>query len=173
MVHAPQLLRAFVENSQTNMTVRELISLGVFASRLERADVMFTTLPGTIGGAYWEPDQAKVRLALTQMFYGVTPEALASTAVEVLNGSGVPGLARLTAQRLERLGFKVVRVDTAPSLVTTTTIIDRTGRTEVVQFLAELLGSKLITREPGGSADITVMVARDLAGIGRVRTAGR
>ena len=172
MMHAPQLLRAFVENSQTNMTVRELISLGVFASRLERTDLMFTTLPGTIGGLYWEPDPTKTRLMLTQMFYGVTPEALAATAVEVLNGSGVPGLARLTAQRLERLGFKVVRVDTAPSLVTTTTVIDRTGRTEVVQFLAELLGSKPITRQPGGSADITVMVARDLASIA-VRTAGR
>ena len=173
MVHAPQLLRAFVENTQTNMTVRELISLGVFASRLENADLLFTTLPGTLAGPYWEPDLTRTRLVLTQMFYGVTPEALASTAVEVLNGSGVPGLARLTAQRLERLGFKVVRVDNAPSLVTTTTIIDRTGRTEVVQFLAELLGSKPITREPGGSADITVMVARDLASIPRVRTAGR
>ncbi len=173
MVHAPQLLRAFVENSQTNMTVRELISLGIFASRLERANLMLTTLPGTFGSPYWEPDPTKVRLALTQMFYGVTPEALASTAVEVLNGSGVPGLARQTAQRLERLGFKVVRVDTAPDLVATTTIIDRTGRTEVVQFLAELLGSKPITRQPGGTADITVLVARDLASGAATRTAGK
>ncbi|HEY6103755.1 MAG TPA: LytR C-terminal domain-containing protein, partial [bacterium] len=99
---------------------------------------------------------------------------LASTEVEVLNGSGIPGLARLTAQRLERLGFKVVRVDTARSLVATTTIIDRSGRADVVQFLAELLGSKPIRREPVGSAtaDITVMVARDLAAVGRA-VAGR
>lgn len=174
MVHAPQLLRTVVENTQTNMTARELISLGVFASRLDRTDFLFSTLPGAISGAYWEPDSVKARLALTQMFYGVSPEALASTEVEVLNGSGIPGLARLTAQRLERLGFKVVRVDTARSLVATTTIIDRSGRTDVVQFLAELLGSKPIRREPVGSAtaDITVMVARDLAAVGRA-VAGR
>ena len=172
MVHAPQLLRAFVENSQTNMTIRELISLGVFASRLESADLMFTTLPGTLTDLYWEPDAAKTRLTLTQLFYGVTPQALASTAVEVLNGSGVPGLARQTAQRLERLGFRVVRVDTSPTPVTMTTVIDRTGRTEVAHFLAELLGSKPVTRQPGGSADITVMVARDLAAMER-SVAGR
>lgn len=172
MVHAPQLLRAVVENTQTNMTVRELISLGVFASKLERSDFAFTTMPGTLGGEYVIPDEAKLRLVLTQMFYGVTPEALASTAVEVLNGSGVPGLARLTAQRLERVGFNVIRVDNAPAPAATTTIIDRTGRTEVVQFLAELLGSKPITRQPGGSADITVIVARDLAAMAS-RRAGR
>lgn len=163
MVHAPQLLHAVVENTQTNMTVRELISLGVFVSRLERSDFSFMTLPGTIGATYWVPDDTRVRLALTQMFYGVTPEALAATSVEVLNGSGIPGLARLTAQRLGRLGFKIVRVDNAPGLVSTTTIIDRTGRTEVAEFLAELLGSKLVTRQPGGTTDITVMVAKDLA----------
>jgi LCP family protein required for cell wall assembly len=172
MVHAPQLLRAVVENTQTNMTARELISLGVFASKLESSDFLFATLPGTISEAYWDPDPVKARLALTQMFYGVSPEALASTEVEVLNGSGIPGLARQTAQRLERLGFRVVRVDTARNLVTTTTIIDRTGRTDVVQFLAELLGSKPIRREPGGTPDITVMVARDLAATG-ARMAGR
>jgi LCP family protein required for cell wall assembly len=174
MVHAPQLLRTVVENTQTNMTARELISLGMFASKLDSSDFLFATLPGTISGSDWEPDPVKTRLALTQVFYGVSPEALAATEVEVLNGSGIPGLARLTAQRLERLGFKVVRVDTARNLVTTTTIIDRTGRTDVVQFLADLLGSKRIRREPAGSAgaDITVMVARDLAAVGRA-VAGR
>lgn len=172
MMRAPSLLHAVVENTQTNMTVREMISLGVFASRLERSDVTLMTLPGTIGDIYYVPDESRVRLTLTQIFYGVTPEALAATAVEVLNGSGVPGLGRLTAQRLERLGFRIVRVDNAPGPVSTTTVIDRTGRTEVAQFLAELLGSKPVQRLPGGTVDITVMVARDLAAAGH-RIAGR
>jgi LCP family protein required for cell wall assembly len=172
MVHAPQLLRAVVENTQTNMTARELISLGVFASKLERSDFLFTTMPGTPDGGYVIPDMVKTRLALTHMFYGVSPAAVASTQIEVLNGSGIPGLARLTALRLQRLGFNVVRVDTARNLVTTTTIIDRTGRTDVARFIAEMLGSKPIRREPGGTPDITVMVARDLAAVERA-VAGR
>jgi len=164
VLSAPQLLRAFAENTQTNLSMTELITLGMFTSRLEGADLSFRTLPGTFGPTYWEPDHAMIRQALLEMVYGVTPQTLSATAVEVLNGSGVPGLARQTAQRLERLGFRIVRVDTAASVVPRTMIIDRSGRTEVAQLLAELLGSKDITHEAGGGADITVLVARDVAG---------
>jgi len=161
---APQLLRAVVENTQTNLSMTELITLGMFTARLESAGLTFRTLPGTFGATYWEPDPPRVRQALLEMVYGVSPQVLAATQIEVLNGSGVPGLARQTAQRLERLGFRIVRVDTAEHVVQTTTIIDRSGRTEVAQMIAELLGSKPVTRQPGGTADITVLVARDLAG---------
>lgn len=162
MLAVPQLLRAFTENTETNLSMTELITLGMFTARLESADLTFRTLPGTFGASFWEPDHARIRQALLEMVYGVSQELLAATSIEVLNGSGVPGLARQTAQRLARLGFRIVRVDTATAQVETTTIIDRSGRTEVAQLLAELLGSKPITREPGGAADITVMVARDL-----------
>jgi hypothetical protein len=88
---------------------------------------------------------------------------LAATGIEVLNGSGIPGLARQTAQRLERLGFRIVRVDTAPAELDATTIIDRAGRPEVTRLLAEILGRSVITREAGTGADITIVVAKDLA----------
>lgn len=162
---APALLRAFAENTQTNLSMTELITLGMFAARLEGADMGFRTLPGDFGPIYWEPNPPLIRQTLLEMLYGVTPQILSSTAIEVLNASGVPGLARQTAQRLERLGFTIIRVDTASTPVQRTTIIDRRGRTEVAQLLAELLGSRAaITQEPGEGADITVLVARDMAG---------
>lgn len=164
VLSAPALLRAFAENTQTNLSMTELITLGMFAARLEGDTLAFRTLPGDFGPIYWEPKPALIRQTLLEIMYGVTPQALSTTAVEVLNGSGVPGLARQTAQRLERLGFRIVRVDTAAAPVAHTTIIDRRGRTEVAQLLAELLGSKAITQEPGNGADITVLVARDVAG---------
>lgn len=163
VLSAPSLLRAFTENTQTNLSMTELITLGVFTSRLGSRDLAFQTLPGTFGTLYWEPDGARIRAAVTEMLYGVSPQMLASTTVEVLNGSGVPGLARQTAARLERLGFHIVRVDAAATVVPTTIVIDRSGRVEVAKFLSELLGSKPVTREPGGGADITVVVAKDLA----------
>lgn len=169
----PALLRAFVENTQTNLSMTELITLGMFTARLEGAALSFRTLPGSFGEIYWEPDPPQIRQALLEMLYGVTPQLLANTGIEVLNASGVPGLGRQTAQRLERLGFHIVRVDNAGTLVQTTTIIDRSGRSEVAQLLADLLGSKLVTREPGGSADITVVVARDLSGFLRQLTVRR
>lgn len=170
---APALLRAFVENTQTNLSMTELVTLGMFTSRMEGAELNFRTLPGSFGEIYWEPDPAQIRQTLLEMFYGVTPQLLADTGIEVLNASGIPGLGRQTADRLERLGFHIVRVETAGTLVQTTTVIDRSGRSEVAQLLAEVLGSKPVTREPGGSADITVVVARDLSGFLRQLTVGQ
>ncbi|MGH2398546.1 MAG: LCP family protein, partial [bacterium] len=170
---APALLRAFVENTQTNLSMTELVTLGMFTSRMEGAELNFRTLPGSFGEVYWEPDQAQIRQALLELFYGVTPQLLATTGVEILNASGIPGLGRQTAQRLERLGFHIIRVETAVTLVQTTTVIDRSGKGEVAQLLAELLGSKPVTREPGGTADITVVVARDLSSYLRQLTVRR
>lgn len=163
VLSAPQLLRAFAENTQTNLTMTNLITLGVFTARLDHADVHVATLPGRITPIYWEPDVARSRRIVAEMFYGVEAQALASTAIEILNASGIPGLARQTAQRLERLGFRIVRVDNAPSLADATTIIDRTGRPQIARVLAEILGHKRITHEPGVGPDITIVVARDLA----------
>ncbi len=162
MLAAPQLLRAFTENTQTSLSMTDLLSLGLFTSRLQASDLSFHTLLGTFGTIYWEPDATRIRQTVLEMFYGVNAEMLAQTGVEVLNGSGVPGLARQTADRLGRLGFRIVRVDTAADVGPTTLVIDRGARPEVAQLLAELLGSKPIRHEPGGSPDITVVIGKDL-----------
>lgn len=162
LLSSPKLLLAFVRHTQTNLSVSELITLGVFARRLHATDIKTATLPGEAGPIYVYVDEAQMRQIVAEMFLGVNQETLASTAVEVLNASGVPGLARQTAQRLERLGFRIVRVEAAPRLALTTTVIDRTGRPEVARALADLLGRKPVTYEPGAGADITVVVAQDL-----------
>lgn len=163
VLSAPQLLKAFAENTQTNLTLTELMTLGVFTARLDTGDLTVTTLPGQFGPVYWEPDDARIRQTIAEMFYGVDAGMLASTAIEILNGSGVPGLGRQTALRLQQLGFRIVRVDNAPAISETTTIIDRAGRPQVARLLAEILGRYRITHEPGAGPDITVIVARDLA----------
>lgn len=163
VLSAPQLLRAFAENTQTNLTFNELITLGVFTARLSSADLKFATLPGTVGPSFLEPDMPRTRQMVAEMFYGIDQAIVASTEIEVLNGSGVPGLARVTALRLQAIGFRIVRVDTAPSLVERTTIIDRSGRPGVARLVAEVLGRPRIRRQPGVGPDLTVIVARDLA----------
>jgi LCP family protein required for cell wall assembly len=163
LLSAPTLLRAVAENTHTNLTMTDMITLGMFVVRLPGSDIKTATLPGAFGPLYWEPDRVRLTQTLTDLFYGVDAEVLATTGIEVLNGSGIPGLARQTAQRLERLGFRIVRVDTAPAELAATTIIDRAGRPEVTRLLAEILGRSVITREPGTGADITIVVAKDLA----------
>lgn len=163
VLNAPQLLRAFSENTQTNLTFNELITLGAFTARLDSSDLKFATLPGTNSIAYWDPDPAKMRAVVAEMFYGVDASIVASTQIEVLNGSGVPGLARQAAVRLQAMGFQIVRVDNAPSVVDSTTIIDRTQRPGVARLVAEVLGRSRIRHELGSGPDLTVIVARDLA----------
>jgi LCP family protein required for cell wall assembly len=163
VLNAPQLLRAFSENTQTNLTFNELITLGAFTARLDSSDLKFATLPGTNSIAYWDPDPAKMRQVVAEMFYGVDASIVASTQIEVLNGSGVPGLARQAAVRLQAMGFQIVRVDNAPSVVDSTTIIDRTQRPGVARLVAEVLGRSRIRHELGSGPDLTVIVARDLA----------
>src|SRR2546428_7269727 len=153
---SPRLLQAFVQHTQTNLSVSELITLGVFAARLHTADIHTATLPGEAGPIYDYLDEAQMRQIVAEMFLGVSSQTLASTAVEVLNASGVPGLARQTAQRLERLGFRIVRAEAAAQLAQTTTGIDRTGRPEVAPAPAGPLRRKPGTDEPGSGRELHV-----------------
>lgn len=169
ILRTPQLLGAVARNTQTNLSASEVLALGRFTSALSAKAIHTATLPGEAGPVYVVLNEAQTRQIVAEMFLGVDAGTLASTAVEVLNGSGVPGLARQTAQRLERLGFRIVRIDIAPQPVSATTIIDHAGRPEVARILAELLGQKHVTRAPGDGADITIVVARDLTALYPVR----
>jgi LCP family protein required for cell wall assembly len=176
LVQAPQLLRVLTQNTQTNLSMGEMVTLGLFVMRLKTADIHTATLPGRVSPMYWEPDMVKVRPLLAEMFYGVDKTVLAATGIEILNASGLPGLARTTAQRLQSLGFHVVRVDSiAPAPDVTSTIIDRSGRPQVVRLLADMLGLRRIHHETGEGADITIILARDQAHrvISGVPAAGR
>lgn len=162
LVYTPRLLATFVRNTQTNLTLGELISLGLFTTPLGLGTVHTATVPGEVGLVYVEPDLAATQQIVTAMFLGIDPAMPGQTAIEVLNGSDIPGLARQTALRLERLGFRIVRIDNAARPVPATTIIVRSARPEVVQALADLLGNAVIDREVGTGPDITIVVARDL-----------
>jgi LCP family protein required for cell wall assembly len=170
VLSAPRLVQAFGKNTQTNLSAGELITLGLFALRRGSEDIHTGTLPGEAGPVYVVADEAQMQGMVAEMFVGVDVKTLSSAAVEVLNGSGVPGLARLTAARLERLGFHVVRIDTAPQPVRTTTIISRAGHPEVARALADLLGQERVTYASGRGIDITVVVAPDLLAPSRVRS---
>jgi LCP family protein required for cell wall assembly len=158
----PRVVQAVVTNTQTNLSFSELITLGLFMSRLDLARIQTVTLPGEVGN-YVFLDEGQMQQIVAEMFLGVDRQTLGSAGLEVLNGSGIPGLARQLARRLEQLGFRIVRVETAPRLAQITTIIDRAGRPHVAQALAELLGQKPVTHQPGSGADITIVVAHDLA----------
>jgi hypothetical protein len=82
--------------------------------------------------------------------------------VEVLNGGGVPGMARTATERLRAAGFDVVEFGNAPSFDSErpSTVVDRVGRDDVARAVAEALGIDNVLSEPDPNlyVDVTVVL---------------
>jgi LCP family protein required for cell wall assembly len=163
ILRAPQILRAATENTETNLTPHDMATLAWFLKRLGSDRVVTATLPGHFAPVFWEPDWAKVRPLVVEMFYGLDVQTVQSASVEVLNGSGVPGMAREVATRLAEIGFRIVRVDTAAELRDQTAVIANDGHAQLARALREMIGVGAIATRPGAEASLTVVVGRDYA----------
>jgi hypothetical protein len=102
---------------------------------------------------------------MADLYYGLGADDLAATAVEVVNSSGTPGLARRAAARLEEIGFRGVKVRTASDQTDVTTVISRMQKPNAARLVAAALGRAVLKHEPGRpGAPITVVIARDAVG---------
>jgi hypothetical protein len=84
--------------------------------------------------------------------------------VEVLNGSGVPGVAGRATELLRNRGFDVVYFGNESSFARDSSLVlDRTGREGVRAAVSQFLGISLARGEPDGSrlVDITVLLGTD------------
>jgi LCP family protein required for cell wall assembly len=161
VLHGPGLLRAFAQNTETDLSPVELMTLGLFAVR-SQATMQEYTLPGNFAPLYWEPDFTKIRPLVADQFYGISEHELATTLVEVRNASGIPGLARQAAGRLQEVGFRNVRVVTTPASAEVTTVISRRASPNAARLAATALGRAVLRQAPGTpGAAITVLIARD------------
>ncbi|MDR7613813.1 MAG: LCP family protein [Armatimonadota bacterium] len=161
----PQLLHWFHTRTHTNLNLQKVLALGWFLRGVGTDRVRTATLPGHFAPLFWEPDEPRVRALVLEMFYGVDPQAVAQTRVEVLNASEVPGMAREVAARLARMGFPVVRVDLAPRPRNQTAIISHRGDARLARAVRETLGTGALATRPTPvvHADLTVLVGRDYA----------
>ncbi len=88
------------------------------------------------------------------------------TRVEVLNGSGIAGLAKRVADQLESQGFEIARATNAPSSTyDRSRIITNKGESEPALKIAGILGCGEISPDQpenaDNDADVTVIVGRD------------
>lgn len=93
----------------------------------------------------------------------------AGLQVEVLNGSGVSGLARAVTTRLRRAGVDVVSFGTAAAERDTTVLLVRRGdpaRSDAVRRVLGL-GQVVVESDPGLLVDVSVILGRDAAFLGR------
>lgn len=86
--------------------------------------------------------------------------------VEVLNAGGVAGVARDVRNLLQDEGFDVVQFGNASTFDRdTTVVIDRSGREELAEAVANALGIRnvLVEPDPNLFVDVTVLLGRDWA----------
>jgi hypothetical protein len=87
--------------------------------------------------------------------------------VEVLNAGGVSGLARDATARLRDTGFDVVHFGNARVFDRESSeVIDRVGRPDLAQAVANALGIRNVRTEPDPNlfVDVTVLLGRTWSG---------
>jgi LytR cell envelope-related transcriptional attenuator len=107
------------------------------------------------------------RLAGVPRGGGSTGAPAQRVRVEVLNAAGVGGMAREATDRLRDAGFDVVQWGNARSFDhDTTVVIDRVGRLELAQDVANAMGIRNVRSEPDSNlyVDVTVLLGRDWSG---------
>jgi hypothetical protein len=92
-----------------------------------------------------------------------------TVALEILNGTSVPGLARRAASVFQSFGYEIVSLGNADSAdYLNTVVLDRKGRLEAAQKAAELIRCQRVysrLSEGGDMAiDVTVILGKDFDG---------
>lgn len=91
------------------------------------------------------------------------PSGVDRTIVEVLNGSGRTGLARLAARRLRKYGIDAVYFGTVRDSTDTTRVILRRGERDRAEQVLKVLGAGKLQVQTDTllRVDVTVILGRD------------
>ncbi len=193
LLHAGNILAVVRRDIQTNLTDGELLSLGSYFAGMSTKDMHFAEVPYTgdvqlaDGDDLIPDDVSKAKMVQNMLIAPPTPvgspDAMAlagitpsSLRVDVKNGSGINGAARLVASVLQKAGFTIGDVGNAATANVDKTEIDEHSK-------VTWAGAKVRSALPGalqgapisasGSdasgatappSDVTVIVGKDLAG---------
>jgi anionic cell wall polymer biosynthesis LytR-Cps2A-Psr (LCP) family protein len=188
---APALYNDLAQGILTNLTLNQMIALGLLALQVPPENVsqgviappdMVTLESVTYGGEQAQvlkpvPDQ--IRLLRDKVFaatsaigpsISVEDPAVAAKSenakVAVLNGAGEEGLAGKFADALRALGFTVTEIGNADRMdYPTTRIVDYTGNPYTAQYLVELMdltqSQVLFQTVPENEIDLALVVGYD------------
>jgi LCP family protein required for cell wall assembly len=169
---APALVGQAREMVATDFSLGQLVRLAKLAQQIDSSrvnsmviDTSFVRESRLPDGAYiLLPDKERIRRALNALVAGMNPEQAAR--IEVLNGSGRPGLAADTAKFLLNLGYEVTRIDDADRSDYTETVLEVFGgRHSLADDLAATLRLPRWTVREGRRAeddiDVRIIVGRE------------
>ena len=83
--------------------------------------------------------------------------------VEILNGAGTPGLAKLATEKLREAGFDVVQFGNARKRTDTSSVLDRVGNPELATSVGRALGIGRVETviDTTRFVDATVIIGKD------------
>lgn len=163
----PKMIKTLSPFIETDLAWRELAALREQFEAYDYAGMKRLILPAkeeVIDGAlYWVPDREALKdiVRLINEGYLVSP---AEVRVEVLNGSGIDGLASEIAALLEQEGFQVVRKGNADHFDYAESQVIALGETvDKARAVALYIpGSSMLHRpDPAAEVDVTVIIGRN------------
>ena len=165
--HLPKLANTFVETVETNLTVRDVLSLKKIIEQMGPDAMRMASLPAhprmINGQSVLELDPEEVQQTVDRVLWGQ------GIRVVIFNGTGVAGLAARVAEALEEQGYEILEVGNAERKTASTLILDHRGQTRRAQRVSSLLGGAVISAAPDGDnpADVTIILGDDLGRAGR------
>jgi polyisoprenyl-teichoic acid--peptidoglycan teichoic acid transferase len=187
VAQAPSLYQALNANVKTNLTLDQIVALGLLVKDIPVESVRHEVIDYQYVQDYTTPEGRqvlvpwwdKIRALVVSIFTPSTlkprttavpdnPALLASEAakVQVLNGAGVQGLAQSTADWLKTQGITVTSVGTADRTdYATTVIVDYSGKAYTARWLAKTFNvpeANILSSSDAGSAiDLKVILGQD------------
>jgi LCP family protein required for cell wall assembly len=188
---APALYQELAAGIHTNLTLEQMLSLGLLAVKVSPDDIrrgviappMMVTFETVVYGGeeaqVLKPVPDQIRMLRDEVFTSTgaigpsiesdDPKVAAgeeNARLAVLNGAGEEGVAGRTADLLRELGFNVTEVGNADRMdYPQTRVVDYTGNPYTTQYLVDLMGLTqgqiLIQLLPDSEVDVALVVGYD------------
>ena len=172
LLRAPQLVGQARDMVSTDLSLDQLVRLAKLAQQIDSEHVHSLVIDANYvrevilrdGADVLVPDKDRIRRAVASLVAGMNPQQAAR--IEVLNGSGRPGLAADTAKYLLNLGYDVVRIDDADRSDYAESVLEvPAGRRSLAEDLAATLKLTRWTprdaRSTGDDVDVRIIVGRE------------
>ena len=149
----------------SSATGKRLQTVGLFLTLLVVAVLVGSLAAGLVRGRGGDPARPEDAHGVTAGADGAAASRAAGRVrVEVLNASGVPGLAAKGRTVLRDRGFDVVYVGNARGFAPDTSLVlDRVGRMELARSVADQMEIPRVYARPDSNlfVDVTVVLGKD------------
>ncbi len=167
IMRLPDIAATLSGNLSTNMTPAEMGKYAFRAAGIKKESINMYHIPGKakyIGDiSYFLYDEKQTNELIASIFDDID-ENNSMIKVEILNGSGINGLASKVGSILRDKGFDVISVGNAAGGIHDETIVyDRKGENDIALEVAKALDVKgyKVDIDDDTEADITVILGRD------------